>query len=61
MCVQALAVAYIATQDTPCTSLAVRAAKRFRADVLEALASEADLVELVKRFEWTPCFFDEGW
>ena len=59
MCVQAVAVAYIATQDTPNTLLTAFAAKRIRADVLEALAHEADLVKLVENFEWTPCFFDE--
>ena len=54
MCVQALAVAYIATQDTPHAEYAELAANNFRARVLEALSGEEDLVKLISGFVWTP-------
>ena len=59
MYVQALAVAYIETQDTPNAEEAEIAANNLRARVLKSLAGEKDLVKLVKEFVWTPCFFAE--
>ena len=45
-----LAVAYIATQDTPHAEYAKKAANNLRARVLTALAGEEDLLKFVIEF-----------
>jgi len=47
MYVQALAIAYNATQSTTDVDRAAMAAKRWREPVLKALADEADLLKSV--------------